>query len=280
MKNKKGNKTKNKRKFFSRKGHKKYGRKKGVVLISKSIKEHYPPALRTTLTVNMPFGINQAIGVGLDNNSFYAAARANGLISTGVATGPGGTVLAAYGANYPAGINYLLGNPTPGNVVANTVTAPYSRYLVIGSRCRIRIYEDNNTAIGAISNSVTRLMLIPFEGDVQAIANGITMPMGNWVEQPYVKSSIMPFQQTAGKYILTNHISTKKLFGINKNMTTDDTNYIGTYNTNPTLPWTWLFGINNLYPANTAALYFAVEMIVDYDIIFFERNVFKSVAPS
>lgn len=254
-----------------------YARKKGVVMLAKSLNEHFPPALRTKLTVNCPLNMANVGGVGtVDGNCRFNIYKGNSIIACGPAAADAGNAPGSYGNNYPAGIDYLLGNVIPGGVIGNAETAPYSRYLVIKSSIIIRITPE----LGNINQAV-RMTLTPFAGDAGAATVIITQSNGNFVEQPYSKHRIVPFNVTSAvPVILKNSMSTKKIYGINKNVTTDDILFTGVYNTSPANPWTWIFGVNNSNNSLTTALSFTGDVRITYDVIFFDRNIFKSQAPT
>jgi len=263
------------RKGKYRKGKKKeklqYGRKKGVVLLAKSLKEHFPPALRTRLTTDASIIINIPAGTILTDASVAAIAfRGNSIIQVGPALGYNQNPLSTYALSYPAGIDYLLGQ----GLLTNTSSAPYRSFLVIKSWITVKLVES----IAGATNDVARAVLAPIAYDPQSSA--ITQFVANMIEQPYAKSRLIPLLVTIPDgIVLKNYMSTKKMYGINKNITTDDKDYVGSWNTSPTNPWTWLLMINNVGPVITA-LNFTADVKITHDVIFFERNIFKSVAPT
>lgn len=249
--------------------------KKRTVMISRSIHEVYPPVLRTRLTAMVPFLVNPVSG-GIDGNAFFTLIRGNGLIAIGPAQAGSSVAFSTYSNNYPGGINYLLGNFSPGGVISNAVTAPYSRYLVIKSWITVKFTEE----LGA-NNHVVRAVLLPVNNDPQPLALGISQAVGNLREQNYSKDVLVPIVVTSSRATqLKNSISVKKIYGINKNLTTDDSTFVGNYSSDPLSAFTWLFAMNNVDPSVTSSYVFTCEAVVTYDVLFFARNVMKSVAPT
>jgi len=250
--------------------------RKEVRTIGRGLHEIYPPILRTRLTAVTPFTIlNPMQVVSIDGNASFVIWRGNGLINVGPAQALAGVGFGAYAGNIPGGLNYLLGNFAPGGLITNTVNAPYYRFLVIKSWITVKFLEE----FPGTNNHVIRAVLLPVNNDVQGTTTGISQGMANMREQNYSRDVLVPINQTSHAMVLKNSISLKKLYGINKNLTTDDVEFTGNFNTDPPSTFTWVFGVNNA-DTTGAAITLTCEAIVTYDCLFYNRNVMKSVTPT
>lgn len=241
------------------------------MMLVKSIKTHFPPALRTTLTTNTQF---QAIGTVLapDSSASYAFFKLNSILATGPSIQATTLVLpGAYGLVYPCGINYLLSTITNDNPM-QAARAPYNQFLVLGSRIRLMMLTT-----GAGNTNPTQVVLLPSADNW--IASGLAQTIENLLEQPYARSLVIPPLSTAKGLCLTNSCSTKKIFGLTRNLATNDDPWTGTATVQPLQIATWVIGFNNMGIGVTSAYVVDVQVSVEYDVILFGRNMFGSVAP-
>lgn len=275
---------KGKRGFRRKRGKKKGFRshRNGIVKIGRAHKllDHFPPALRTTLTVNLPYFIGVAAG-GVDGVGSYYAQRGNVITDCGLAAAQATTIptpFTPYLPNiFPGGINYLL-NKNPLLNQDNTQTAPYSRYLVLGSSINVRICNTPDGA-GNIVTPAMSIILVPISGNMNGKLAAMTVE--NYREQPYSKNRLMA--PLCGYPITMNHkMSTKKIFGLTRNLSTDDTEFTGDAGTAPvdSKVWNWMLAIQVADLGDTLGYSLSTVITTSFDIIFYERNLLKSINPN
>jgi len=265
MKRKRGRRRKFQRKLYGR---------KGLTNLAKPLSAQFPPVLRCKLVVNCPANISGTTAAS-DSAAAFLFYRGNGLISCGpsIQAATAGTP-GSYAGNYPAGLPYLLGRDSTTSI-SNSVFAPYARFLVLASSISLKL----STPTTPNDNSL-RIVLLPLTGDPQPLAAGISQVVHNLAEQPYARTKIMPPSITApGGFKMFNKISTKRICGLSRYLATEDVDYSGAYATDPVRPWTWIVGINNL---TTSTLDWTLdgEAKIVYDVLFFNRNMLASYAPT
>jgi hypothetical protein len=237
----------------------------------RKLTEQFPAELRTTLSVVSSNEITLPIGTG-DNCACHLAFKASCILNCGPAFQEDDAhAFAAYATNFPCGINYLLGAQT----FSNTQKAPYSKFVVLGSKITLKICP-NASAVNPVF-----LVLWPNTTINQASAGSvmITQSVANLLEQPDSKYMVMSELYAADGLVMTHKMSTKRMFGLTRNLASQDITYTGNYNTDPAQIGNWVLSMNN---ANQAATSTGVSLAwkIDYDVIFFNRNIFTSTAPT
>lgn len=269
------------RKFMKRKRGRKrkfqrslYGRK-GLTSIARPLTSHFPPVLRCKLSAVCAANLDGTTAAG-DSAAAFLFYRGNGIINVGPSTQAitAGTPT-AYGTNFPGGLPYLLGRDATTSISNNGVVAPYARFLVLGSSITLRL----STPTTPNDNSL-RVVLMPLTGDPQPLIAGISQQVHNLGEQPYARMKIIPPSITnAGGLVMKNKISSKRILGMSRYLATEDIDYTGNYSTDPVRPWTWIVGVNNL-AASTLDWTIVGEAKITYDVLFYNRNMLASYAPS
>lgn len=170
--------------------------------------------------------------------------------------------------NYPSGVAYLLGGQSGAGSAA-----PYGRAFVHGSSIKLKISTEGT------GNKVLQCTLLPcyFPPGVAPI---MQMSSQNLVEQEHAKSIIMPPVLNTKGVVMSNHVSTKTIFGL-KHVCRDDVPYTTDGANDSFQPWFWLFRTSCVDATNLAAPYI---LIVEYEITndceFYDRNFLNSVAPA
>lgn len=258
-----------KRKFM----RKQYGRKV-LTQLARPLTAHFPPVLRTKLVTVCAANLDGTTAAG-DSAAAFLYYRGNGLISVGPALqATTNATPGSYAANYAAGLPYLLGRDAT-TTIGNAITAPYARYLVISSSITLRLSTPTTP-----NDNPLRVVLMPLAGDPQTLSSGISQNVHNLGEQPYSRTKLMPPSVTnSGGMVIKNKISTRRLLGFSRNLATEDIDYTGAYSTDPTRPWTWIIGVNN-FPASTLDWSIIGEVKITHDVLFYQRNMLSSYAPS
>lgn len=257
-----------KRKGGKRKGYNKYN-------ISKDISQHFPPALRTKLTMNTTFPMSGVTG-GANNNATFAYFKHNSILNCGPSLQSTATLAPGdYTGTFPSGINYLLAQSQNTNTLT-AARAPYNSFLVIGSSIRLLMTSDQ----AGNTHSVQAVIYKSSENYGGSSGPGIGQSVENLGEQPGAVSCLIPPETTSKAIILKTSSSTKKIFGLTRNVATNDKDYIGTWQTSPAGLSTYIIAMNNA-GSGTINEPFDIEckVTIVYDVIFFDRNMFGSVVP-
>lgn len=246
-------------------------------LLSVSNKIHtistlFPPDLRTTMNIAYSFPIVGSAATA-DSCATFSFFRGNCIIQSGVAQIANiNLAVPAYGASYPGGIRYLLASGS--TTSATPSSGPYNKYLVLGSKITIRITTEGNT------NHSTQWVLFPFSEEVSGKTWNLNT--GSCAEQNYMKRLVCPGTLTNKALTLSHQISTKKMYGLSRNIATEDSDYCGDYASAPTVQtsWVWVLATNNADGTNTQGFTCTATVNIEYDTIFFDRNLNFSSAPT
>jgi len=233
--------------------------------------EQFPKFLRTVLAVSSTNYITLPSGGG-DSSAMHLAFKQNCILNCGPASQlSDSTNFGSYATNFPVGINYLLGS----SVFSNTQKAPYSRFMVVGSKITLKMIPGN-TVVEPLN-----LVLWPNVTINQAASGSvsITQSINNLIEQPDSKYKMIS-EVAAQQVVMTHRMSTKKAFGLTRNLATEDTPYTGNYNTDPANVCNWILSLNNATLSTIYQATLCVTWRIDYDVIFYDRNMFTSGSPS
>lgn len=249
-----------------------YKKRKVVTTISRSLNQHYPPALRTRLTMNTTFPM-VGTAESPNNSATFAFFKQNSVLNCGPALQLANNVAPlAYSATFPSGINYLLSSSQNTNTLT-AARAPYNQFLVMGSTIRLTMCTPSSV-------NANPIQVVIYPASENYLTSGMGQSIENLGEQPLSKRTVVPSVCTTRGITMKSSIQTGKLFGLTRQTATNDNFYTGEYNVDPVNLGTWIIGMNNLGSAlNTEAFTVDCSVTVSYDIILFDRNLFGSVAP-
>jgi len=142
---------------------------------------------------------------------------------------------------------------------------PYFQYRVISSAIKFQL---ENTSAAAADAAV--LTLLP-------VTLGAFNQLGNVNSQTYLNLAEMPYAKmwnlagtTMNKGVRGQHaMSTARQFALKYKSSLEDDQYVGSYGTNPTQQWLWVFGWFPQTSNNTTATMVVTQ---EYWIEFYNRN--------
>lgn len=239
--------------------------------IGKTISTLFPSDLRTKLNIAYSFPITGTVG-NSDSAATFCFFRGNCIVMSGQAQIAAiNSVVPAYGASYPGGIRFLLASGS--TTSATPSSGPYNKYMVLGSKIQIRINTEGST------NHSTQHVLFPFSEEVSGKTWNLNT--GSCAEQNYMKRIVCPGNLTNRALMLSHGMSTKKMYGLSRNIATEDADYAGDWQSAPLAlaSWVWVLASNNA-DGTTTGFSCTATVNIEYDTIFFDRNLNFSSAPT
>jgi len=238
-------------------------------IIGSTLSAPFPPMLRTKLKTVMYLDATSGTS-GPDGRAHGIFYKLNSILNVGPAQNyPLGT-LGSYTANSPSGSYYLLGTD---KLLGNS-SGIYQKFMVIASSCTITVSTQ------ATSNRALEIVLLPRSQE----AGADIMVTSQLAEQPYAKTMILPPVLNNIPKKLYSRISVAKLGGLTS-LGTTNSDYVGgsiAYGASVQDPpelYNWSFRAHNMDGSdNGYALVVKAEVM--HDVIFFDRNIATTSAPS
>lgn len=266
-------------------GRKRYTkRSRNTSMLVKSLNQVFPPNLRTTVKCSFNFSIEHEVAAP-DSGATFHAFRGNAIINSGWSSTKFNATFPAYQTSQCAGAYYLLSSERYDDSAPGlNNAAPYSRYMVLSSKINLKVISDETDTDGnlSVNRSGTTLVLFPYAGEV--VGTGVTwlIPVNTCAEQTNAVKRITPSQMTGTALNITRKMSTKRVFGLSRNISTNDTAFTAAFNSAPpaTNSWVWILATNNVDGTNDLPTYFRGVVTMEYDVIFYDRNLLLSTAPS
>lgn len=281
--------------FSKKKGFKRYRRRgarrfrkhykkpyKRTLLLNKSINVRFPPCLRTTMHASYNVNVSPT-DLLPDAGCNYYCFRGNCIIDCGVATTPYNNSFAGpYTLSQCSGSSLMISSERTLDALASSnQAAPYTKYMVLGSRIKLKFASDTT---GSRVENATALnaALIPYANELVGTSQIVQMPVNTIAEQSYAKSVLVPAVTTGKSIVLSNSITTKKIFGLTRNLSTNDEFFSGTYDSAPAADKTfvWLLAVNRCdNEAVSSQAEYGCRVDLYYDTLFYDRNMIMSNKP-
>jgi hypothetical protein len=228
-----------------------------------------PDRFRCLVRVVSVPSITQSAG-GADNNAIGLVYKGNAIVQVGsAANNPPGTI-GAFTANYPTATDYLLGS----DGTTGAATGIYQNYVVHGSEIEVRA-SRNDSSHNALNMSIRPYPVGGRDGGPQYAMNSTT-----FAEQPYAVRSQIPSQTLSAPIVLRSRITSKDILGAGPVLALQQgTGQVGSQANDPATTWMWEVRTNNA-DSTTTAFNAQLQVVITYDVTFFNRNGLNSTAPS
>lgn len=241
----------------------------------KSLCTIFPKRMRTRLH----FAWNVALN-NLGTPQIYVF-KGNDVLRCGPSQALTGNISTSFSANNPSGLLFLLSS----NAVVTGAVAPYNQYRVYGSSMKMSIQPTTSAASAATYEGV-RAILLPASTDGEGSYNHTSLSAqstNSLLEQPKVRSVVLPKILTTKSVVLKATQSTQNQFGFRYPSTIEATPILdgqisaaATYAL-PQLIWNWVSFIRSA--DDNASVTADVQWDIHYDVEFFNRNTATSATP-
>jgi len=167
-----------------------------------------------------------------------------------------------------AAIRNTIGDPTGSlgstrPMGAGTLDSLYSRWAVLGSRCKLTVNQYN----GATSCGSNHC-LIPHPNTANPFSAIDVVRAGTATN---AKLKLVANLESSRDTVLTSYASTANMFGITNSRVTDDPNFGGASTTDPSFYFIWVIGAQSSDKASNTDGIYMVELT--YYVKYWQRNI-------
>lgn len=229
----------------------------------------FPNRFRTTLCSSFDTTVTLTATPG-NNNQGYMATRGNAMYQSGFSTQAvaGTGAMSAYTASFAAGLEYLIGNIN----VAVGSNAPYFRSTVLACKTVFKFIP------GYTNITPVEIVICPIAAEMSG--TNVSLTQNQLRENPFSRTKmIVPNLTSASLPTITMSMTTKKIYAFIGNVLLEPS-FSGTYNSNPSFAWDYLLSFINLQGNPAVQSIINMQVRQYYDVVFYERNFFKDIAPT
>lgn len=146
---------------------------------------------------------------------------------------------------------------------AGTLDACYTRWAVLGSRCKLTVIQNSNTSVGSVHCLIPHPNAANPFSSTDVVRAG-TAPKG---KQLILASALGGDAQNS----ISQYASTAEMYGISNSRVVDDPNFGGTSTTDPSFYFIWVIGAQSADVSSTTAGVYKVELT--YYVKYWQRNI-------
>jgi hypothetical protein len=233
-----------------------------TIRVHRSIATVMPDVTQCDLRTQINVGPGTLAGAA----TYWLGFKAGSPISVGVSniTNTAPTSGSTFAANYPAGLQYLLGSAGGGG-------APYGKYRVLRSSIKIMVTSGTTNSQGN-----TNVVLFP-TNDYYSYSGYSFQTL---MEQPFaVRKMLGNWASNDSVVNLSKTLTPEKVYGLIDPQLVRVDAYTGSYNTDPTNNWWWYVVLQNTAGSGGAAQVLDMQIELVQRIEFFDRNVQASGPP-